>query len=207
MTQINSIYTLNMLDYIKGEIVFLNPSKVVIETAGIGYEAQITLNTYEKIKDSRNVSLLISLIWKDDGPTLYGFADEEEREAFKLLISVNSIGANTARTLLSTLTPLDLYSAIQNKDINKLQKVKGIGAKSAERILVELKNKIPEIQLSGETFSNIDTNFYHDSLLALRQLGYSMKEAETALGKVLKNHSKEQYDSLEKLIKLAFKYL
>lgn len=196
-----------MIDYIKGEIVFLNPSKVVIETGGIGYEAQITLNTYEKIKDTKNISLLINLIWKDDGPILYGFADEEEREAFKLLISVNSIGANTARTLLSTLAPLDLYSAIQNKDVDKLQKVKGIGAKSAERIFIELKNKIPEIQLSGETFSNLDTNFYHDSLLALRQLGYSMKEAETALNKVLKNHSKEQYDSLEKLIKLAFKYL
>lgn len=196
-----------MLNYIKGDIVFLNPSKVVIETAGIGYEAQITLNTYEKIKDSSNISLLINLIWKEDGPILYGFADEEEREAFRLLISVNSIGANTARTLLSTLTPLDLYTAIQNKDINKLQKVKGIGAKSAERILVELKNKIPEIELSGENFSNLDTNFYHDSLLALRQLGYSMKEAETALSKVLKNHSNDEYNSLDKLIKLAFKYL
>lgn len=196
-----------MLNYIKGDIVFLNPSKVVIETAGIGYEAQITLNTYEKIKDSSNISLLINLIWKEDGPILFGFADEEEREAFRLLISVNSIGANTARTLLSTLTPLDLYTAIQNKDINKLQKVKGIGAKSAERILVELKNKIPEIELSGENFSNLDTNFYHDSLLALRQLGYSMKEAETALSKVLKNHSNDEYNSLDKLIKLAFKYL
>lgn len=196
-----------MLNYIKGDIVFLNPSKVVIETAGIGYEAQITLNTYEKIKDASNISLLINLIWKEDGPILYGFADEEEREAFRLLISVNSIGANTARTLLSTLTPQDLYTAIQNKDINKLQKVKGIGAKSAERILVELKNKIPEIELSGENFSNLDTNFYHDSLLALRQLGYSMKEAETALSKVLKNHSKDEYNSLDKLIKLAFKYL
>lgn len=196
-----------MLNYIKGDIVFLNPSKVVIETAGIGYEAQITLNTYEKIKDASNISLLINLIWKEDGPILFGFADEEEREAFRLLISVNSIGANTARTLLSTLTPLDLYTAIQNKDINKLQKVKGIGAKSAERILVELKNKIPEIELSGENFSNLDTNFYHDSLLALRQLGYSMKEAETALSKVLKNHSNDEYNSLDKLIKLAFKYL
>jgi len=196
-----------MLNYIKGDIVFLNPSKVVIETAGIGYEALITLNTYEKIKDASNISLLVNLIWKEDGPKLYGFADEEEREAFRLLISVNSIGANTARTLLSTLTPIDLYTAIQNKDINKLQKVKGIGAKSAERILVELKNKIPEIELSGEIFSNLDTNFYHDSLLALRQLGYSMKEAETALSKVLKNHSKDEYNSLDKLIKLAFKYL
>ena len=196
-----------MLNYIKGDIVFLNPSKVVIETAGIGYEAQITLNTYEKIKDTSNISLLINLIWKDDGPILYCFADEEEREAFRLLISVNSIGANTARTLLSTLTPIDLYTAIQNKDINKLQKVKGIGAKSAERILVELKNKIPEIELAGENFSNLDTNFYHDSLLALRQLGYTMKEAETALSKVLKNHSKDEYNSLDKLIKLAFKYL
>lgn len=196
-----------MLNYIKGDIVFLNPSKVVIETAGIGYEAQITLNTYEKIKDASNISLLINLIWKEDGPILFGFADEEEREAFRLLISVNSIGANTARTLLSTLTPQDLYTAIQNKDINKLQKVKGIGAKSAERILVELKNKIPEIELSGENFSNLDTNFYHDSLLALRQLGYSMKEAETALSKVLKNHSNDEYNSLDKLIKLAFKYL
>lgn len=196
-----------MLNYIKGDIVFLNPSKVVIETAGIGYEAQITLNTYEKIKDASNISLLINLIWKEDGPILFGFADEEEREAFRLLISVNSIGANTARTLLSTLTPQDLYTAIQNKDINKLQKVKGIGAKSAERILVELKNKIPEIELTGENLSNLDTNFYHDSLLALRQLGYSMKEAETALSKVLKNHSKDEYNSLDKLIKLAFKYL
>ncbi|HOY91314.1 MAG TPA: helix-hairpin-helix domain-containing protein, partial [Bacteroidales bacterium] len=112
-----------------------------------------------------------------------------------------------ARTLLSTLTPIDLYTAIQNKDINKLQKVKGIGAKSAERILVELKNKIPEIELAGENFSNLDTNFYHDSLLALRQLGYTMKEAETALSKVLKNHSKDEYNSLDKLIKLSFKYL
>ncbi|HOF06650.1 MAG TPA: Holliday junction branch migration protein RuvA [Bacteroidales bacterium] len=196
-----------MLNYIKGDIVFLNPSKIVIETAGIGYEALITLNTYEKIKDASNISLLVNLIWKEDGPKLYGFADEEEREAFRLLISVNSIGANTARTLLSTLTPIDLYTAIQNKDINKLQKVKGIGAKSAERILVELKNKIPEIELAGENFSNLDTNFYHDSLLALRQLGYTMKEAETALNKVLKNHSKDEYNSLDKLIKLAFKYL
>ena len=118
-----------------------------------------------------------------------------------------SIGVRVESTLLSTLTPIDLYTAIQNKDINKLQKVKGIGAKSAERILVELKNKIPEIELAGENFSNLDTNFYHDSLLALRQLGYTMKEAETALSKVLKNHSKDEYNSLDKLIKLAFKYL
>ncbi|HHW59976.1 MAG: Holliday junction branch migration protein RuvA [Bacteroidales bacterium] len=196
-----------MLNYIKGLLVSINPSKVIIESLGMGFEVQITINTFEKIKESKEITVLTHLILKDDGIQLYGFADEDEREAFRLLITVNGIGPNTARNLLSTLTPIDLYSAIQSKDVTSLQKVKGIGIKSAERIIIELKNKIPEIQQSLKNLSNFDTNFYQDALLALKQLGYSVKEAENALNKVLKNHSKEEYVSLDKLIKLAFKYL
>lgn len=107
----------------------------------MGFEVQITINTFEKIKESKEITVLTHLILKDDGIQLYGFADEDEREAFRLLITVNGIGPNTARNLLSTLTPIDLYSAIQSKDVTSLQKVKGIGIKSAERIIIELKIK------------------------------------------------------------------
>ena len=131
-----------MYDYIKGRIEELNPTEAVIECCGIGYLMQISLNTYEKIRDAGDTRLYVYHHVREDEETLFGFFDKEERRIFILLISVSGIGPNTARMMLSSLTPDEVSTAVATGDVNRIKAVKGIGLKTAQKVIIELKDKI-----------------------------------------------------------------
>ena len=134
-----------MITYIKGKLVEKNPTDIIIDCNGMGYKLNISLNTYSQIPDQENIMLYTSLLIKEDSHTLYGFASKTEREIFELLLSVSGIGANTARTMLSTLTPQQVKEAIALGHVATIQSVKGIGAKTAQRAILDLKDKIIKV--------------------------------------------------------------
>jgi len=134
-----------MITHIQGKLVEKNPTDVVIETAGVGYLLHVSLNTFSQIPDSENLKLYTHLQVKEDSHTLFGFVEKSEREIFRLLISVSGIGASTARTMLSALTPKQVREAIASADVATIQSIKGIGAKTAQRVIIDLKDKILKV--------------------------------------------------------------
>src|SRR6185295_16396494 len=131
-----------MINHLSGKLVEKNPAYIVIECAGVGYHVNISLNTYSHIGDSEQCKIFTHLQINEDAHTLYGFADEDERRLFKLLISVSGVGANTARMMLSSMNPPEIQDCIVNEDARRLQAIKGIGEKTALRIILELKSKL-----------------------------------------------------------------
>lgn len=193
-----------MIAQVQGRLVEKNLTDVVIDCQGVGYFLNISLHTYSQIPDQENIRLYTQLLVREDAMTLYGFASKEERSVFNLLLSVSGVGASTARTMLSSLTPRQVRDAIISEDIATIQGVKGIGAKTAQRVILDLKDKI--IKLYGEETSGVissNTN-RNEALSALETLGYARKIAEKACDSVLK-HSPSA--SVEEIIKLAFKHL
>jgi len=193
-----------MIAQVQGRLVEKNLTDVVIDCQGVGYFLNISLHTYSQIPDQENIRLYTQLLVREDAMTLYGFASKEERSVFNLLLSVSGVGASTARTMLSSLTPRQVRDAIVSEDIATIQGVKGIGAKTAQRVILDLKDKI--IKLYGEETSGLissNTN-RNEALSALETLGYARKIAEKACDAVLK-HSPSA--SVEEIIKLAFKHL
>ncbi|MGB0145702.1 MAG: Holliday junction branch migration protein RuvA [Flavobacteriaceae bacterium] len=193
-----------MIAQVQGRLVEKNLTDVVIDCQGVGYFLNISLHTYSQIPDQENIRLYTQLLVREDAMTLYGFASKEERSVFNLLLSVSGVGASTARTMLSSLTPRQVRDAIVSEDIATIQGVKGIGAKTAQRVILDLKDKI--IKLYGEETSGVissNTN-RNEALSALETLGYARKIAEKACDAVLK-HSPSA--SVEEIIKLAFKHL
>jgi len=193
-----------MIAQVQGRLVEKNLTDVVIDCQGVGYFLNISLHTYSQIPDQENIRLYTQLLVREDAMTLYGFASKEERSVFNLLLSVSGVGASTARTMLSSLTPHQVRDAIVSEDIATIQGVKGIGAKTAQRVILDLKDKI--IKLYGEETSGVissNTN-RNEALSALETLGYARKIAEKACDAVLK-HSPSA--SVEEIIKLAFKHL
>ena len=193
-----------MIAQVQGRLVEKNLTDVVIDCQGVGYFLNISLHTYSQIPDQENIRLYTQLLVREDAMTLYGFASKEERSVFNLLLSVSGVGAGTARTMLSSLTPRQVRDAIVSEDIATIQGVKGIGAKTAQRVILDLKDKI--IKLYGEETSGVissNTN-RNEALSALETLGYARKIAEKACDAVLK-HSPSA--SVEEIIKLAFKHL
>jgi len=193
-----------MIAQVQGRLVEKNLTDVVIDCQGVGYFLNISLHTYSQIPDQENIRLYTQLLVREDAMTLYGFASKEERSVFTLLLSVSGVGASTARTMLSSLTPRQVRDAIVSEDIATIQGVKGIGAKTAQRVILDLKDKI--IKLYGEETSGVissNTN-RNEALSALETLGYARKIAEKACDAVLK-HSPSA--SVEEIIKLAFKHL
>lgn len=193
-----------MIAQVQGRLVEKNLTDVVIDCQGVGYFLNISLHTYSQIPDQENIRLYTQLLVREDAMTLYGFASKEERSVFNLLLSVSGVGASTARTMLSSLTPRQVRDAIISEDIATIQGVKGIGAKTAQRVILDLKDKI--IKLYGEETSGVissNTN-RNEALSALETLGYARKIAEKACDAVLK-HSPSA--SVEEIIKLAFKHL
>ena len=142
-----------MIDYIKGPITRITPAFLIVETGGMGYFVNISLNTFSKLEKKSEFRILIHEVIREDAHQLFGFADEEEREIFRLLISVTGVGANTARMMLSSLQPQEIEKAIIGSDVNVLKSVKGIGLKTAQRIIVDLKDKVGKIAGSGEIFA------------------------------------------------------
>jgi Holliday junction DNA helicase RuvA len=173
-----------MFAYIEGEIVYKSPSLLYVFVHGIGYEVHITLQTYAKVQAHEKYRLYTHLQIREDAWVLYGFADEEERATFKLLLGINGVGAVTARIILSSLTPAELQQAIAMDDVRTLEKVKGIGAKTAQRIVLELKNKLLGKKNSGSLPISMHNTTLEDALNALVNLGINRTAAETALKKV-----------------------
>lgn len=193
-----------MITHIRGRLVEKNPTSVIIDCGGVGYELHISLNTYSLIGTDESVELFTHLQVKEDSHTLFGFAQKLEREVFRLLISVSGIGANTARTILSSLTSGELRSAIACDDVSKIQSVKGIGAKTAQRLIIELKDKILKVYEFDEVLPQQDNTVKEEALSALEVLGFSRKQAEKVVDAVLS----EQSDlGVEQVIKIALKKL
>ncbi len=193
-----------MIDHLAGKMDRITPTYAVIDCNGVGYITHISLHTYTKIKDATTVKILTHLAIREDAHVLYGFADEHERELFRLLISVSGIGSATARMILSSLNPVEIEKAIAVGDLLTLKKIKGIGAKSAERIIVDLKDKV------GKTGFTTDMEAHtlggnSEALLALVALGFTKLAVEKVLLKVRQEHGSDL--KVEEIIKHALKYL
>lgn len=191
-----------MIAQLTGRLIEKNPTELVIDCAGVGYEVKISLNTYSSLGNSESVQLFTKLIVREDAHILYGFADKTEREMFNHLISVSGIGPNTAMIMLSSLVPTEIAGAIQNEDVQTIQSIKGIGAKTAQRVIVDLKDKMLKMAFSTENiFSTHNTNQI-DALTALVSLGFDKKSAEKTLDKISTGE-----ETVEQLIKAALKVL
>jgi Holliday junction DNA helicase RuvA len=194
-----------MYEYIKGELVLLTPTYAVLDVHGIGYNVLISLQTYTKLADTTTVKLNIHQVIREDADLLYGFYDEEERQIFRLLINVNGVGPNTALMMLSSLSADEIRASILKEDINTLKGVKGIGLKTAQRIIVELRDKVTSSGASSELFSKLAGNKQKDEALsALIALGFAKAPAEKTLDKLVKQTG--DY-TVEELIKAALKQM
>ena len=178
-----------MYDYITGRIAELNPAFIVVDNNGIGFMINISLNTYnDVVKDQKDddVKLFVYEAIREDAHILFGFSTKHERELFLLLISVSGVGPNTARVILSTLTPSDLEQCIATGNVGMLKSVKGIGGKTAQRILVDLKDKIKVASDTLLDSNSANTAVYDEALAALMMLGFSQQMSQKALKKLLK---------------------
>ncbi|TDQ32274.1 Holliday junction branch migration protein RuvA [Zeaxanthinibacter enoshimensis] len=193
-----------MITHLKGKLVEKHPTHVVIECAGIGYFVNISLNTFSLIRDEEQLMLYTHLQVREDAHTLFGFAQPSEREIFLLLLSVSGIGASIARTMLSSLTPQQVRDAIANGDVATIQSVKGIGAKTAQRAILDLKDKVLKIQDIGEVSAPSNNTNKEEALSALEVLGFVRKQAEKAVDKAMID---DPTRSVEDIIKLALKNL
>lgn len=193
-----------MITHIRGKLIEKNPTHAIIEANGLGYWLNISLNTYSEIPDSEAVFLYTYLSVKEDSHTLYGFSTKVEREIFKLLISVSGVGPSIARTMISSMTPDEIQHAIASGNVGLIQSVKGIGAKTAQRVLVDLKDKISKTYAIDEVFVSESNTNKIEALSALEVLGFNKKLSEKAIDKILKE---DQTLSVEDLIKRALKNL
>ena len=195
-----------MIDYIKGHIVEINPTEVILETYGIGYRILISLQTYEGLNGKEEIKVYIHHYLREDEELYYGFSSKDERELFRLLIGVSGIGASTARMMLSSLTSDEIRSAILAEDINKIKSIKGIGLKSAQRLILELKDKVVK---GGGTespalFSSSSNAATDEAITALVMLGFTKANVTKAVNAVLKE---KPTASIEEIIKLSLKRL
>lgn len=193
-----------MYEFIRGTIAALNPASVVVETAGVGYFVNISLNTYSKINGQKEASLFIHQIVREDAHILYGFAEQREREIFRNLISVNGVGANTAIMMLSSLNPDELSAAVTSGNADVLKAVKGIGSKTAQRIIIDLKDKFGKISETGQILISTDNTTQKESLSALVMLGFAKKDAEKVVSKIIRE---DPDATVENVIKRALKRL
>ncbi|MEI8201502.1 MAG: Holliday junction branch migration protein RuvA [Bacteroidota bacterium] len=194
-----------MFAFINGKLVEKNPAYAVIEACGVGYMLNISLYTYEKLNNIENCKLYAHLVVKEDAHTLYGFIDENERDVFRHLISVSGIGPNTARMMLSAMKPDDVCQAVAMGNVSLLQSIKGIGGKTAQRIIIELKDKLSKKTVLSENFSIAYNKVQQEALSGLIMLGFVRIVAEKAILKVIK--SADENLSVEELIKRALKIL
>jgi Holliday junction DNA helicase RuvA len=193
-----------MINYIKGTITELNPTYVSVETSGIGYFVNISVNTFSKLDGKSDCKILIHEVIREDAHQLFGFADKEERDIFRLLISVSGIGANTARMMLSSLIPAEVEKAIMESNVNVLKSVKGIGLKTAQRVIVDLKDKVGKQSQTGEIFTFADNTKREEALSALVMLGFARSAVSKVLEKIIRD---EKNLTVEDLIKKALKNL
>lgn len=193
-----------MYEYFNGKLAYKAPTHVVIDVSGIGYYVHISLYTFSQIKDQENCKLFISLQVREDSHTLYGFATEGEKKLFENLISVSGIGPNTGRMILSSNTPDEIQSAIVNGQVALIQKIKGIGPKTAQRLILELQDKLKKQGFEALATPIQSQSVPDEALSALVMLGFNKASAEKVLNAILKT---ENNLSVEDMIKLALKRL
>lgn len=193
-----------MIDYIKGEVAELTPAMVALEAYGVGYDISISLNTYSALGGKTSAKLYIHESIREDAHQLFGFFDKHERELFRQLITVSGIGPSTGRMMLSSMTPRELAMAIASADVKTLKSVKGIGAKTAERVIVDLKDKIKLESGEELPLASISNPSGEEAVAALVMLGFVQKLSEKAVEKILKENPKA---TVEQIIKLALKML
>ncbi len=193
-----------MITQIKGKLVEKNPTEVVIDCNGVGYLLHISLNTFSALPDQENVILYTHLSIREDAHTLFGFIDKTEREVFKLLISVSGVGPSIARTMLSSMSSVEIQNAIASENVKLIQSVKGIGAKTAQRVIVDLKDKILKTFDIDEVSANTSNTNKDEALSALEVLGYHKKQSDKIVNIILKEHPDA---SVEFIIKSALKNL
>jgi len=193
-----------MITHIQGKLTEKNPTDVVIDCQGIGYRINISMHTYSQIPDNENLRLYTHLQVKEDSHTLFGFSSLAEREIFRLLISVSGIGASTARVMLSSLTPKQVREGIASENVTLIQSVKGIGLKTAQRVIIELKDKVLKVYDIDEV-SVLKSNTNKDEALsALEVLGFLKKQAERVVDKIMVTQPDAD---VETIIKQALKNL
>lgn len=200
--QVAIIEIIFMYEYIKGNITELTPAYTVVETGGIGYFINISLQTYTQICKNAEVQLLLHYVVREDAHILFGFSGEDERNIFRLLLSVSGIGANTARMMLSSLASHEIRMAIEKDDISKLKSVKGIGLKTAQRIVIELKDKISKTQ-AGNIFIST-SSVRNEAVSAMITLGFAKNAVEKCIDSLLQH---DPDSNVESLIKQALKQL
>ncbi len=191
-----------MISHLQGKLIEKNPTSLIIECAGVGYEVKISLNSYSAIGSNESLKIFTQFIVREDAQILYGFMEREEREMFNLLISVSGIGPNTAMIMLSSLNPSEIAQAIQSEDVRTIQGIKGIGAKTAQRVIVDLRDKMLKFSVSGENVLYKNNTVRNDALNALISLGFDKKAVEKVLEKIVADDK-----PLEQLIKEALKIL
>jgi len=193
-----------MIDYIKGAITRVTPTFLTIETGGVGYFVNISLNTFTRLDGKNEYKLLVHEVIREDSHQLFGFADKEERDIFRLLISVTGVGAATARMMLSSLNPAEVEKAVIGSDVNTLKSVKGIGLKTAQRIIVDLKDKVGKQAGTGEIFAFTDNTKREEALSALVMLGFARSAVLKTLDRIVRE---EKNLTVEEIIKRALKNL
>ncbi|MDE5639821.1 MAG: Holliday junction branch migration protein RuvA [Odoribacter sp.] len=192
-----------MYEYIKGKLAEATPTYAVVECGGMGYYINISVNTYSKINAAADVCLYVHLIVREDAHLLYGFYSKEERALFRQLISVSGVGANTAGVMLSSMTTEEIVQAIVTENVNAIKSVKGIGLKTAQRVIIELKDKVGAAGSAGEPLFAANT-MRDEALSALVMLGFVKVQASKVLDKIIAGGG---VGSVEELIKLALKQL
>ena len=195
-----------MIYHIEGKLVEKTPTNVVIDAGGVGYVMQISLNTFTKIGDSEKCKLFTEQMYvRDDMPRFYGFADIAERNLFRLLVSVSGVGGTSALLMLSSLSAAEIQNAIATANVAVIKSVKGIGEKTAQRVIVDLKDKMGKGDLSAEIFSSVNNTLKEEALSALVMLGFNKQAADKALDKIIRTEGTGQ--TVEQLIKSALKNL
>ncbi len=194
-----------MIHHLNGRLIEKSPTHAVIECGGVGYFVNISLHTFSALGEDENVRLLTHLVVREDAHTLFGFHQEDERTVFLKLISVSGVGASTGRMIMSSMSPDEVKTAILGGDVKAIQSVKGIGAKTAQRIIVDLQDKIGEVAGGTEIIPLGGNTAKLEALSALSSLGFDKTKANKTLETILKQHGSDQ--SVEALIKMALKLM
>jgi len=192
-----------MYEFIEGVVIEKSPAHVVIQAGSLAYHINISLNTYSDLPENDQVRVYLHHVVREDAELLYGFSGKTEREIFRLLISVSGIGANTARLILSSMNPDEVKSSILSGNVAALQNIKGIGAKSAQRVIVDLRDKIGKASETKELFLSKDNTIHEEALSALVALGFPKKSVEKNLAKIM---SGEEL-TVEEIVKRALKMM
>lgn len=195
-----------MITHLRGQLEEISPAHIVVDCGGVGYYAHISLNTYSKLKDSKSVMVYIQHVVREDAELLYGFADKTEREVFKLLTAVSGIGPASARMILSAMTAEEVQRNIANGDVRAFKAIKGIGEKSAQRLIVDLRDKVVNVSVGlSQNLDGSPAAVKSETLAALLALGFAKPQAEKALDKAIQDAN--NLETTEKLLKVTLKYL